>query len=285
MVSKKFRILEKILKQHQIKKGDKLYLGIDLMYLSLASKIPRNKMEQFSFQILDYILKKIGKEGSLIIPVFDESSVKRKFFDRKNSMGQTGIFGNYLLKKKFKNRTFHPLSSFLIFGKEKKKVLSLNYVNSEGENSIWPYLIINKFKIFTIGYHYALSTTIVHYLERKAKVNYRFDKKFKVKYKNLDGKISNRYFFFFARKLSICEYSSITKTCDKLLKSKKIYKFYKIKKLISFTLKIDEFANLILIDLKKGSKQLVDYIGKKRNHSKLLFGEALIKLENKLKER
>ena len=91
--------------------------------------------------------------------------------------------------------------------------------------------------------------------------------------------------FFFARKLSICEYSSITKTCDKLLKSKKFISFIKIKKLISFTLKIDEFANLILIDLKKGSKQLVDYIGKKRNHSKLLFGEALIKLENKLKEK
>ena len=145
----------------------------------------------------------------------------------------------------------------------KKKVLSLDYVNSEGENSIWPYLIINKFKIFTISLSLCSFNNNCSLFRKKAKVNYRFDKKFKVKYKNLDGKISNRYFFFFARKLSICEYSSITKACDKLLKSKKIYKFYKIKKLISFTLKIDEFANLILIDLKKGSKQLVDYIGKK----------------------
>ena len=35
--------------------------------------------------------------------------------------------------------------------------------------------------------------------------------------------------FFFARKLSICEYSSITKTCDKLLKSKKFISFIKLK--------------------------------------------------------
>ena len=53
------------------------------MYLSLASKVPRDKMEQFSFQILDYILKKIGKEGSLIIPVFDEDSVKENFLTEK----------------------------------------------------------------------------------------------------------------------------------------------------------------------------------------------------------
>ena len=283
-MSKNFKILNKILDLHKIKKGDKLYLGIDLMYLSLASKVPRGKMEEFSLCILNLILKKIGKKGSLIIPVFDEDSVKRKFFDRKRSVGQTGIFGNYLLKKKFKNRTLHPLNSFLFFGRDEKKILNLEYINSEGEDSIWPYLIINKFKIFTIGYHYALSSTIIHYLERKAKVNYRFDKKFKIKYKNINGKVSNKFFYFFARKLDICDYSSITKKCDKLLKSKKIYKFHKYKNIITFTVKISEFTKLILIDLKKGSKTLVDYVGKKRIHNKLLFGEALINLENKLKE-
>ena len=92
------------------------------MYLSLASKIPRNKMEQFSFQILDYILKKIGKEGSLIIPVFDESSVKRNFLTEKIVWDRLEYLEIIFLKKKFKNRTFHPLSSF-DFWKRKKKGL------------------------------------------------------------------------------------------------------------------------------------------------------------------
>ncbi len=283
MVSKKLDILKKILDFHKVKKGSKIYLGIDLMYLAVASKISRHEMELFSLQILDFLLKRVGKNGSLIIPVFAENCVQNKFFDRKKTLGQTGMFGNHLLKKFYKNRTKHPLHSFLFFGKDQKKIINLDYKNSEGDDSIWRYLINKKFKIITIGYHYALSTTIVHYFERVAKVNYRFDKKFKIKYKNFNGKTSTKYFYFFARKLNICDYSSITKKCDQLLKLKRIYNFFRYKKIISFNLKVYEFAKFVLFDLKKGSNKLVDYIGKNRIHNKLLYGDALIKLEQNLK--
>ena len=44
----------------------------------------------------------------------------------------------------------------------------------------------------TLGHHYSRSFTHVHYLESLSKVNYRYNKKFSLKYTNLNNKISKK---------------------------------------------------------------------------------------------
>jgi len=107
-----------------------------------------------------------------------------------------------------------------------------------------------EFKLISLGHHYVRSFTIVHYLERVSKVNYRYDKTFRILYKYFN-KIKTKYFSLFVRKLNICDHSTITFYCDKIFLEKKIINFFKFKKLINFSLDIKNTSKLILTDLKK----------------------------------
>jgi aminoglycoside N3'-acetyltransferase len=281
MKSYNFNTLEKILKNLKISKGSKIYLGLDLMRIAASSGSYKKNKEILSNKLLDFFLKKIGKKGALVIPVFFDDCIKEKKFDRRFSPGQSGAFGNLLLKRNYLNRTKHPLVSFLYFGKDEKKIINIDNHNSEGPDSLWAKMLKEKFVILTLGFHYALSTTIVHYLEKEADINYRFNKNFQIKYKDFNKKTKNKTYSFFARKIKSCDYSSMTIQCDKLFFKKKIYTFSKVNKLIGYKLDLAKASEIILKDLKKNSHKLVSYTGKYKKNSNLLIGEQLSMLEKK----
>ncbi len=256
-----------------VKKSDNIYLGLDLMKLSLNLGLKNFTNEIISEIILKEFLKKIGKNGSLVIPVFNFDCIKDKYFDRKYSKGQSGALGNFLLKKYYKNRSKHPMYSFLFFGKNKSKYINKDYLHATGEDSNFNIFFKNNYKMVTLGHHYNTSFTMVHFLEKISNVNYRFDKKFYVNYVDANKKKVKKYFYFFARKKNICKYSAITKKCDIVLKKRRLFNFYRYKKLICFNLKLNETCDLILNDLKKRSFQLVKYIGKGNSNSKQVLNQ------------
>ena len=118
----KFNQLKLILRNLSIKKGDNIYLGIDLFKTADFLKVKKINRYEFVDEILDFFLKSIGKNGNLIIPVFNFQCVSQKKYSRKNSIGQSGALGALLLKKYYHHRTYHPFYSFLCFGKKKKKL-------------------------------------------------------------------------------------------------------------------------------------------------------------------
>ena len=78
MVNHNIKILEKILKNLKVKKGDNIYLGVD--FFKLHETLDVKKINRFDFvkEILNFFLKSLGKNGNLIIPVFDFNSVVKK---------------------------------------------------------------------------------------------------------------------------------------------------------------------------------------------------------------
>lgn len=277
---KQYSVFNQILDGLNLKKDDKVHLSLDLMKVYATLAIKQINFFEFSKIILNLVLKKIGKNGILAIPVFNFSCIKTGKFNRKNTKGETGSFGNLLLKKYYKNRSRNPINSFLIFGKMGEKYIKMKYKNTHGRNSLWEKFIKENFKLITIGHHYVRSFTVIHYLERLAKINYRFDKKVKIKYEDIKNKKLEEYIFF-ARKLNICDNSTITFKCDEFFLKKRIAISYRYKKLISFYVNYKLASSILLKNLKKNKPDLVSYTNKRKKINYVLDNFNVAKLEER----
>lgn len=276
-----FDPIEKILDKLNITNKN-IYLGIDFFALIKILK-PRNiNYFDTNESLLKFFLKRIGKFGNLIIPVFNFDCIPEKKFNIVKSVGQTGVFGNLLLKKYYYLRTNHPLYSFLCFGENSEKYRKLKNLNGTAKNSIWKFFIEDEFDLVTLGHHYSRSLTHVHYIENLLDVDYRFNLKFPLIYTNQKNVSSKKTYSFFARKREICDFSGMTKQCDKLFLNEKISNFYKYKNSISFKLNIKEASNMFYSDLKKNSEDLISYIRpNKPNHNVLCsYDGSISKIEN-----
>jgi len=277
-------ILNEILEKFEINNGSNIYLSLDVMKLAVILNLHKESMEEFANLILKFFIDKIGQHGNLAIPVFNEDSINKGIFDRKTSLGQSGAFGNLLLKKNFANRSKHPYVSYLFFGKSAPELININNLNSEGLDSPWKHLIDKNFLLLTLGHHYQRAFSVIHYLEKLADVDYRYNKNFNVKYTDFDGKTENKEFSFYARKLDKCQFSSITKHCEEFFVNEKIVTFLRNRRLISFKMNLNLASEIILNDLKKGSEKFISYarnsIHDQNKH--ILYGKNLLDFENSL---
>lgn len=262
------KILENIFKNLKIKKGNNIYLGLDFFKLYKLLDIKKIDRYEIVDQLLNFFLSYLGKKGNLVIPVFNFDCIKKKKFDIVKSPGQSGTFGNILLKKYSSFRTNHPVYSFLCFGNNSKKYKKIIYSNATAKNSLWKYFIEDKFDLVTLGHHFSRSLTHLHYIENLLEVDYRFNLKFSLNYTNRRNNTYKKKYSFFARKTEICQFSGMTMNCNKIFLKQKIAKFYKYKDFINFKLNIKEASALFYEDLKKNSEDLISYIrpnGKNKN--------------------
>ena len=74
-----------------------IYIGVDILALAKFLNFQSKNFENFAEIFLKLLLNKVGKSGTVVVPVFNFDCVSKKF-DRKNSVGQSGMFGNLLLK-------------------------------------------------------------------------------------------------------------------------------------------------------------------------------------------
>ena len=232
--------------------------------------------------ILNYILNRIGKNGNLVIPVFNFDCVPEKKFHIIKSPGQSGVLGNILLKKYSNLRTHHPLYSFLCFGNKFKQYKKIKNMNGTAKNSLWKYFIEDEFDLVTLGHHYSRSITHVHYIEDLLDVNYRVNLKFPVIYTNKKNLTYKKTYSFLARKKESCDFSGMTSNCDKVFLKEGISNFYKYKNFISFKVNIKEASNLLYSDLKNNLENLISYIRPNKRNKNLLcsYDGTISKIEN-----
>ena len=281
MVDRKKKILNIILNNLKVKKGDNIYLGLDIF--KLFKTLNEKEINRFDFvkEILSFFLENIGKKGNLIIPVFNFNSVSEKKFNQKLSSSDSGAFGKLLLKDYYNHRIGNPFYSFLCFGKKKKFYKRIQDPHVVGKNSLWKYFIKDNFKLLTLGHHYSRSFTHVHHLEYLANVKYRYDKEFKISTTNMYNKKKDEKITLFVRYKKLCEYSATTKMCDELLLKKKIALFYKYNKLICFSLDIKRSSKIILEDLKNKVPKLVSVIKKNKKNNEIISHRNINLIEKK----
>ena len=216
-------IIEKI---SELKKGDILCITSDIIPLVLNF---RKHKETFDpNKLIDAIIKKIGKGGTLLLPSFNWDFCKGKKYDYLKSPPQTGSLPSIVFKRKDFKRTKHPIYSFLVWGKDQKFLCDLKNKSGWGYKS--PFWYFHKFKAkqLFIGLDYKNGFTFMHYPEEKLGTDFRFLKNFSAPYSDKNGKVKILTYQMNVKDLSKGVDCYVNPKLDGILIKNKAYFRYKI---------------------------------------------------------
>ena len=111
------------------------------------------------------------------VPTFNFKFAEGVDFDLDNTPSDgMGAFSEFIRKYNGSYRTFHPMHSISILGKNSKYIAELEGETGFSENSTFDHLLNTNCKVLFLGNSFRL--TFFHIAEEKANVPYRFWKKF-----------------------------------------------------------------------------------------------------------
>jgi aminoglycoside 3-N-acetyltransferase len=197
MLRKKIYIekrLHILFKRLNIKRNDNVFLHTNSAGILQYTKSKKNKKKLFTI-FFNLLLKKIGQNGTLVLPTYNYDFAKGKSFVYENYNSQVGELSNFFLKEHKVQRSLDPIFSHAIKGKLQNKLLRSKVDICFGDESLFKKIHDYNFKIF--GFCCPLNKmTFLHYIEKKMEVNYRFNKKFVSTFikKSKKQKIELKYF-------------------------------------------------------------------------------------------
>ena len=208
------------LKKGNIFKNDKLILHSDIS--KLYKDLKKKKINFNLDNIADYFIEYIGNKGTLIIPTFNFNFCNGEDFSIANTPSQMGALSEVFRLKAGKNRSWHPVYSFVVFGN-----LPLNYLKEKdysayGKSSLFHWLTLNNGKIGIINLPDQKAMTYYHYVEEYLKVNWRYDKAFSGNYINFDNTVEKIKARIFVRNISKGVITDVNKM-EEILWTKKLY--------------------------------------------------------------
>lgn len=231
-----------------IKRGDTLFIHGDAGAAAQIKIKTSNKINYF----FKYLKEYVGKKGNIIIPTFTYTTCKKKKFDIKKNISETGLFSEIFRTQKYTKRTNHPIFSCAIYGKKYKYFDQAKITTCFGSDSIFERFMKLNGKIVCIGCSLD-RITFTHYAEEFFKVNYRYHKNFKIyltskkKYINID---------YFVRKLTENSRIDLSKL-NKYLVTKKRIKEVNFGRYNLITVKSKDFFKSCLELLRKNKNSLV----------------------------
>lgn len=189
---------EEIINQiNEIGKGDIVYLISDV--LNLAKQTAQNGERFDKNAFIDSILRKVGEEGTVLIPTFSWRFSSGGIFDYRNTPSESGALGNAALKRDDFTRTKHPMYSFCVWGKDKERLFNMDPVNGYGTGTVFEYIIDNNGKALIIDLPTMNRNVICHHIEKIAGVPFRFEKEFTSDYIDWNGKRAKKTYSIYVR--------------------------------------------------------------------------------------
>ncbi len=244
--------IEKIFESINISNGDKVLVSSSILKFLIKYK-KENKIFDANL-IIDLLISKIGKEGTLLFPTFNWDFCKGRDFDYYKTQSSSGSLGNFALQRSEFQRTKNPIYSFAVTGKDKDYICGLQHESCFGLDSPFGYLIKNRGKNLFIDIDYKEGFTFDHIAEEAVGVDYRYFKNFEGFYINKLNKKEKVYYKMYVRDLSLgIDMTVIDKKFDKILINNNAYE----KKII-------DGINFTLIDIGKAYELAVKDLNSKR---------------------
>ena len=123
-------------------------------------------------QIIDYLLERVGNEGTLVFPAYPDYELMKNgrinpYYDYRVSKPWTGKLPRTFLEYPEVERSLFPHNTLAAKGPLAKEMMkgNLQSVYSQGKNSAWDFCVQNNMKILYLGVQACTSCTIVHYPE------------------------------------------------------------------------------------------------------------------------
>jgi len=181
-----------------IKSGDILFVhsNIGLFGATNSSK----KMPDI---VLDAILEIIGDSGTIVLPAFTYSFGLRQIFDPTSNLGLMSM-GSLSLRAfdLSYTRSLDPMFSLFARGSDANEILRLDSNSSNGTGSSFRKLIDKNAKVLSLNL--GVGSTLLHEMENKIAVQYRFMKQFSGEVLNVNSATSQEInWSAYVRKLEI----------------------------------------------------------------------------------
>ncbi len=234
-----------------IKRGDILCVHSELLGLG-KPLLPKNIFMQ---NIIDCFWKIIGEAGTLIMPTFTYSFCKNEVYDKLHSKSTVGILTDFYRQQIGVKRTNDPIFSFAVKG-AKEKLFMEDTRKCFGNNSVYDMLAKQDGKIILFGTE-MLGYTFSHYIEEKAKVDYRFYKTFSGLMINEQGNAINKEIDFYVRYLDRNSDLSISKQIS-ILKQSNNFVSKKFAKSCIVSISAKKYLEVTLQELQKNPYCLLE---------------------------
>jgi aminoglycoside 3-N-acetyltransferase len=176
-----------------LKKDDTVFCHSNILNFGIPQcGLDKNKLANLFFNSFFEIL---GNNGTLILPTFSYSFSNNKIYYPNKSRTICGFFPD-TIRKINKNFSLYPDPnvSCIIFGKHRKYLSIVDDKNSYGQKSLFAKFLGLNGKICNLNLD--AGSTFLHFLERKLKIKYRFDKNFKGKIKTGNKIINDKFTIF-----------------------------------------------------------------------------------------
>lgn len=166
---------EKFIKKSKLKNKDVLVYSRLLDFGRIQNKLAVET-------ILSILKRSIGKKGTLLIPTYTLSTYNSpRIYSERNSKITSGVLGDFSIRDSDFKRTFHPLYSTSVYGKNLEYYLSQDKSTCFGDGSLFD--LFSKTKngiVLMLGLNFN-GPTLYHYYDQKYNANGRFIKNFKIK--------------------------------------------------------------------------------------------------------
>ena len=244
-------ILDKL---DKVKRGDIVYVISDVLELAKVSKIYAEKFDAQLF--LNTIIQKVGQEGTVLLPTFNWGFCEGKLYDYRKTPGKTGALGNVALKCTGFKRTNHPIYSFAVWGKKQKELCEIDTEDCFGEGTVFDYLYKHNAKALVIGLNALEGLTMVHYVEQKVGVFYRYFKEFEGIYIDSEGQEKIKRVRMYVRDLDIDPEEDMERL-SQILETLKISETQVINGIPFRTVLLEYVCQIVRMDIElNGSKNL-----------------------------
>lgn len=230
-----------------LQKGDKIWLSSEMIKYASFFKMKNERIDLM--KLIEAFQDSIGEEGTMILPTFSFEFSNKGRYDYLHTKGSTGALSNKAMSRVDFRRTRHPMHSFVVWGKDKDYLCSLQNSNSFGADSPFEYCVREQVKQIILGTDYVHAFTFVHYVENICNVPYRFNKTFSGEYIDENGIASTREFDYPARKLEICPEERFNRI-GKILEKKGISKQIEIEGIENYIIDLASSYNVIYDDIK-----------------------------------
>lgn len=190
---------EKLLETAQVKRGDIIDVGSDLLSLMLRFRELNEKFD--ANQLLDALKGAVGEEGTVLIRTFNWDFCHGVPFHYRTTPSQVGSLGNVALKRPDFKRTKHALYSWCVWGKEQEYLTEIDPPDSFSDDSIFAFLEDHNADLLRIGSTHVSCLTSLHRSEQRAKIPERFIKYFTGQYTGSDDICMEKTYSMFVRNL------------------------------------------------------------------------------------
>lgn len=173
-----------------LEEGDTLLIHSSLFSFGLPTDLPLGSLPE---KIYSSLLKAVGPKGTIVVPTFNFDFCKGRPFNRQRTPSKRmGVFSEYIRNLDNSQRSFHPAQSIAAIGRHKDYIVENDTESAFGPHGPFDRLYNLNTKVILLGSSIN-SASVIHWVEEKQKVPYRFWKPFSGTYVDQDRKDKKTY--------------------------------------------------------------------------------------------